>query len=148
MLGCMPMIPVETRWNSEYDSVDKIAKLGVDKINTYVDKLKEISKNASHVQPLTKEDGIMINIYVKVMKPVATALDKLQGEKEDNQGFILPTLFAMKYHLTSLEGGTILKQCRDTMLKAVEKRFNLFYNISESNRELLQLVRRNLKHTS
>lgn len=71
ILGFVLMIPVETRWNSEYDSVAKVAAIGIDKINEYVDKLNLEFKSAAHIQRLTKEDGIMIQIYLKVMKPVA-----------------------------------------------------------------------------
>lgn len=137
ILGCILIIPVETRWNSEYDSVDKVKQLGMDKINAFVDKLNSEIKCASHINKLSKEDFIMINIYLKVMKPVAISLDKLQGENEGHQGFILPTLFSMKHHLKSIEGGTVLKHCRDVMLNVIDKRLHLFYCISESNRNLL-----------
>lgn len=82
----------------------------------------------------------MINVYVKVLKPVATALDRLQGEKDCSQGYILPTLFAMRHRLNQLEGGSLLKSCKDTMLRAIDKRFGLFFNICDSNKELLLAV--------
>lgn len=130
-------VPVVTRWNSKYDSVSKVLSLGQEKMNKYITALKTNLKSATHLSNLDKEDWIMINIYVRVLKPVAITLDRLQGEIDCSQGFILPSLFTMKHQLENLDGGNVLKQCRDTMLKAVDKRFKSFFKVEYSNRELL-----------
>lgn len=137
ILGCVLPIPCPTRWNSKYDAVNKVLNLGFDKMNNYVDALKKNLKSARHLSKLDKEDWVMINIYVRVMRPVAVALDRLQGEKECGQGFILPTLFTMKHQLKSLEGGNILKPCRDNMLRAIDKRFGSYFQIDNYNKEML-----------
>lgn len=137
ILGCSLPIPCATRWNSKYDAVSKVLSLGHEKINEYIDALKKNLKSAAHLSKLDKDDWTMINIYVKVMKPIAVSLDRLQGEKESCQGFILPTLYTMKYRLETLEGGNVLKACRDVMLNVIEKRFHSYFKIDYSNRENL-----------
>lgn len=137
ILGSTLPVPVVTRWNSKYDSVSKVLSLGQEKMNKYITALKTNLKSAAHLSNLDKEDWIMINIYVRVLKPVAITLDRLQGEIDCSQGFILPSLFTMKHQLENLDGGNVLKQCRDAMLKAVDKRFKFFFKVEYSNRELL-----------
>lgn len=137
ILGCSLPIPCQTRWNSKYDAMAKILDLGQAKVDEYIKALKINMKSAAHLNELEKEDWIMINVYVKVMKPVAISLDRLQGEKDCSQGFILLTLFAMKHHLSGLEGGNLLKTCRDAMIKVVDKRFGQFFNINDSTKELV-----------
>lgn len=102
----------------------------MEKINAYIEALQINVKSSDHLTKLDKEDWVMINIYVKIMKPVAVSLDRLQGEKDCGQGFALPTLFAMRHHLTILDGGSILKACRDTMIEAITKRFHLYRSLS------------------
>lgn len=137
ILGCALLIPCVTRWNSKFDAVSKILSLGHEKMNLYIDTIKQNLKSASHLSKLEKEDWLMISIYVKVMKPVAVSLDKLQAEIDSSQGFILPTLFAMKHHLTEIKGGNLTKSMRDTMLNVIEKRFSSYFRISYSNMELV-----------
>lgn len=100
-----------------------------------IETLKEKRKRAEHLRTLTNEDWVMVSIYHKVMSPVV--LDRLQGEKDCSQGYILPTLFSMRHRLQILDGGNILRTCRDTMLKVVIRRFEMFFKINEMNRELV-----------
>lgn len=137
ILGCSLLIPCATRWNSKFDSFSKVLNLGQDKMNSYIAALKTNLKSAAHLSKLEKDDWTMITLYVKVMKPVAISLDRLQGERDCGQGFILPTLFTMKHKIKSLEGGRMTKACVDTMLNAIEKRFSAFFKIDYSNKELL-----------
>lgn len=137
VLGSLLRIPCITRWNSKFDAVEKVFSFGIEKINAYIEKLKVNLKNSEHLNKLEKEDWIMLGIYIKVMKPIAVSLDRLQGEKDCGQGFILPTLFTMKHELTQLDGGNIMKACRDAMLAAVDKRFKHYFKICHSNSELL-----------
>lgn len=134
VLGVSLLIPCPTRWNSKFDAISKIFELGPTKIDEYINSLKKNLKSAAHLTNLEKEDWTMIIVYVKVLKPVATALDRLQGEKDCSQGYILPTLFAMRHRLNQLEGGSLLKSCKVTMLRAIDKRFGLFFNICDSNK--------------
>lgn len=66
------------------------------------------------------------------------ALDKLQGEKNCSQGYILPVLFAMKHRIEQQDAtnSNIGKDFKTTMLEAIKGRFKNLYTISESNKDL------------
>lgn len=132
--GCL-IIPCETRWNSKYDAVNRILSLQ-SKINEYVTALKTHIPSAQHLQTLEKEDWTIISMYVKVMSPVAAALDILQGEKDCSQGFILPTLFSMKHRKQSIDGGPVLKTFRDTMLKVIDRRFEMYFKFTDTHTKM------------
>lgn len=137
ILNCMLRVPCATRWNSKFDAVSKVLDLGFEKINLYIDTLLKNMKSAAHLSKLEKDDWVMMNLYVKVMKPIAISLDRLQAEKDSSQGFILPTLLTMKHHLLQLEGGIVLRSMRDVMLNAIDKRFGAYFQIGNSNKELV-----------
>lgn len=137
ILLCLLLIPCLTRWNSKFDAVERVLTVGAIKMEKYINALKQNMKSAAHLMQLEREDWLVINVYVKVLKPIALALDRLQGEKICSQGYILPTLFAMKHHLQNMDVSNFLKSCRDSMLNVVNKRFHLYFGISDSNKELL-----------
>lgn len=131
-------IPCDTRWNSKYDAIVKSCSDAFKpKINFLIQRLKNEISSASILQPLCNNDWLILNEYLKVMKPVAVALDRLQGEKNTSQGFILPTLFAMKFHITSLEGGNALQVMKKAMLESIAKRYSVFFEINELNRDFI-----------
>lgn len=71
ILGCSLTIPVETRWNSKYDSVKKVLSLQTlfviqSNMNNYIHALKTNITAAQHLQTLEKEDWGVISIYIKV----------------------------------------------------------------------------------
>lgn len=110
VIGCCLQVPVVTRWNSKFDAVAKCCQPEIkSKVNYLVQRLAT-ELNATHLQILTNFDWIVLSDYLSVMKPVATSLDKLQGEQTASQGFIILTLIAMRYRVANLEGGNILQQ--------------------------------------
>lgn len=136
VFGCKLKIPCETRWNSRFDAVKQLFSLK-HKINEYVEKVKSITKNASQLSLLSDEDEYLMSAYLKVFEPVANALDRLQGEKNCGQGFILPTLYAMRYRVENMSGsGNIAKVFQETMLKVIDERFETYFKINENNSEL------------
>lgn len=62
--------------------------------------------------------------YTAVMKPVAMALNILQGESSVHMGFLLPTLYQLLEKLRKLESSC--KMCRplvDALRDGIQKRF-------------------------
>lgn len=128
----------DTRWNSKYDAiVESCSDAFKPKIIFLIQRLKNEISSASILHPLCNNDWLILNECLKVMKPVAVALDRLQGENNTSQGFILPTLFAMKFHITSLEGGNALQVMKKAMLESVFKRYNVFFEINKLNRDFI-----------
>lgn len=129
-------MPCITRWNSRYDSVKKACSFGLQSLNTLIERLKN-ETSATTLETLTNSDMAVLNEYLKVMTPIATSLDRLQGEKSASQGYIMPTLGAMKHRISQLQGGNLLQSFKRTALEIIEKRFLKYFDINETNRDLV-----------
>lgn len=129
-------VPVITRWNSKYDAIRKTATCGIDKLNELIGRLKK-ECNASQLQNLTESDMAVLNEYLKVMGPIAAALDRLQGEVTASQGYVIPTIISMKYKISSLQGGNLLQAFKKTALEVINKRFGRYCNVNETTRDLI-----------
>lgn len=136
VLGCTLKLPCETRWNSKFDAIKHFYGLK-SRMHQFIDKLKENIKAAEHLPKLTNEDWLTITAYLKVMEPVAVCLDRLQGEQNSSQGFILPAIEKMKYDVTQVDGGNCTKCFKETMLSVINRRFEKYFKMDETNRELI-----------
>lgn len=100
VLGCSLIIPVMTRWNSEIDSIEKAAihkdglKIAIQRIN---------NETGSNLEKITSNEWLIMSDYVKLMKPVAVGLDKLQGEEKSPAGTVLPCLHFIKRELQKVQ---------------------------------------------
>lgn len=95
------------------------------------------ASNTEHLQFLNAADLAVINEYLRVMSPIAAALDRLQGEQTASQGYIMPTLISMKYKVSALQGGNLLQSFRKTALDAINKRFSKYMLVNEVSRSLV-----------
>lgn len=67
--------------------------------------------------------------YVDVLKPVATALDILQGEQKCYLGIVIPTLLTLKRKLQEKISNTqFFSEIIDTTVKAVDSRFKQLFD--------------------
>jgi hypothetical protein len=94
VLGAQLPTPVVTRWNSIFDCVVALLKHKA-KINVLCERLS---------LPVFKtQDLEFFEDYVRCLAPVATALDKLQGEKNCYYGMLLPVLYQVRRSLLLAE---------------------------------------------
>ncbi|XP_058629915.1 uncharacterized protein LOC131539375 [Onychostoma macrolepis] len=115
--------PNQTRWNSLFLAVERLVRIqreqGEQAIRNVCTALKIKMLN-------TAELGFLAE-YSIVMKPVAMALNLLQGESSVHMGFLLPTLYQLQDKLKKLE--STCKVCQP-LLKALHggilKRFGEF----------------------
>lgn len=137
---CLPT-PSDTRWNSEIDAIKFCNKPTIaPKLNTLIETLKQKlkCKSALSLQTLTKNDFTIIEQYIKVMEPVAHALDIMQKEYNSSQGLILPVLRSMKQHIEKIdEKLKIARDFKNAMLKAIDFRFKSYFSFNEQNNDLL-----------
>lgn len=71
-------MPVVTRWNSKYDAINKCFRQDIKpKINTLIQKIKLEMKSNRNLTNLTANDFNILDDYLKVFRPVASALDGL-----------------------------------------------------------------------
>lgn len=137
VLGCVLPVPCITRWNSRYDSIAKVCEPTIKpKVNSLIQRLSAEIHSAAHLQVLSNADWAVLSEYVRVMEPIAMALDILQGEKKSCQGYITPTLISMRYRITSLEGNGLLQAFKTTALEVIHKRFQRYFRINYIDRDL------------
>lgn len=76
--------------------------------------------------------------YEKAMEPIARALDALQGEINNSQGYIIPVLQSMKMRILSIdESNNLVRDFKRTLEKQIDARFGHYFEFNENNKELL-----------
>lgn len=126
-LGVSLKRPVETRWNSMYDAVEQICSI----------KRQLMSYEAQDILQMPSrwddEHFEYLEEYLKWSKPLAAAIDKLQGEKGCFYGCTLPTLIGLRRKWESMvENDTSIVISKDLikdMITALETRFSDYFNI-------------------
>lgn len=94
--------PNTTRWNSKFDAISiaekhrTVIKEAIDEINMEVSTHNKSRNKAKTLEQISALEWKLLKDYVTVLKPVAEALDILQGDKRSCQGFILPTLYGIQ----------------------------------------------------
>jgi hypothetical protein len=91
--------PGVTRWNSYYDACVMMLEVLEDPDRR--EKLNVVMRS-QNLPVLYDADKALLAQYCKIMKPVATCLDILQGEDKAYMGILLPTLKLMKDQVEAL----------------------------------------------
>ena len=107
--------PVETRWNSLFDSVRTLASQNPDKINELLVKLK--------IPTVSNSENAFLTEFLTIMAPIAISLDTLQGEKNCFLGCVLPLLVKLKEKLVALNLSNSGTAIRCALLAKIESRF-------------------------
>lgn len=86
-LGCLFVIPNDTRWNSRYDATQKV-------VSILENHSAEMSALFAHLQlrAITDEEAQFLKEFVKVMQPLALGLDVIQGQNFASAGYLIPTI--------------------------------------------------------
>ena len=95
------VVPNATRWNSFFNSVDKLR----DSLEKAPEDVVAQVFQAFGVVPFTDNQQAFLVEYCTVMEPLARALDILQGDKNLYIGYLLPTLVSLRNRLQSLKPG-------------------------------------------
>ncbi|CAI6357243.1 unnamed protein product [Macrosiphum euphorbiae] len=121
IVQCKFPIPVITRWNSFYNSVNKLLQ--------YKSCLNNIFQKLNIPRLKTKEIEFFEE-YVRIMEPIAISLDIFQGEKNCFLGVVLPTLFIMSDKISHLKHCQHLK---DTILNNFKIRFSYIIDLEKES---------------
>ena len=114
------LTPNATRWNSTYDAVKRFKEY-LQQDQQAVEALLTEAK----VKPLSQTEINFITEFLKVMGPVAEALDYLQGEKYMYLGYLLPTIKSLMRLLRERQEQVVVcKPLAEALLKGVEERFS------------------------
>ncbi|XP_041834997.1 uncharacterized protein LOC121635749 [Melanotaenia boesemani] len=111
--------PNQTRWSSLYLAVDRVVRI-------YKEQGEGAIRNVCSALKIKMLNPAEMGLadYAAVMKPVAAALNILQGETSVHMGFLLPTLYQLQDKLKKLE--TICKVCKpllDALQHGIRRRF-------------------------
>ena len=113
------VVPNSTRWNSVFHSMERIQRfleMSMDNLNALLSEL--------NIPPFTTAETTFIGEYCDIMKPVAQALDILQGDKHAYLGYLLPTIALLKKKLQRKGSGALYcKELAEALCRGLEKRF-------------------------
>lgn len=121
--GSKFVVPVLTRWNSTYDAVKKIIK-EKSKINEVLEKL--------NLQKFKIADIIFLEEYLKVLEPIAVALDNLQGENNCYLGMVLPSLYTIKLKLNAISHLSYCEPLKTALQEGLQRRFAAIMDVHSS----------------
>ena len=125
-LGNSVKTPCATRWNSLYDSIEQLME---NKHN-----LNEIFKKLN-ISPLKENETTFLEDYLTVLKPVAMALDRLQGQNTCMYGELAPTLLAIKGKLNAIQfqESSLCKGLLTAVTCGLESRFSKILNAEDQS---------------
>lgn len=107
------------------------------------DSLKDVIKNKNKLNELcrmfkepsfSESDFIYIEDYLMLLKPIAEAIDFLQGSKGMVYGYLLPTLATIRVQyikISNSHNNEYISLLSGSVLEAVETRFQNYFNLSE-----------------
>lgn len=118
-----------TRWNSYFDALERVKTF----LTTKREDLIEVFKHFK-IDFLRPAEELFIVEYCKIMKPLADALDILQGDKNVSVGYLLPTLAVLKAKMKALEhkrGNPLCEDLIKAIIVGLEKRFDDLFEDEE-----------------
>lgn len=128
ILKCHLRTPVVTRWSSLHDSVNMLI-YHKDNLHSLCDGLG---------LPRFKEAELcFLEEYLQILKPLASALEKLQGEKRMYYGYVIPTLMVCRRELSSAKTNN-LRFCESLLnaaIRGIETRFNNLLTLGNDSKD-------------
>ena len=91
------IIPTATRWNSTHDALSLVTEIPIRDLNTIFSRLS--------IKGITEREYQFLKEYCAVSRPLAAALDILQGEDDCYYGTLLPTLEILMSKLLAMKDG-------------------------------------------
>lgn len=130
-MGKALLRPVITRWNSLYDSLKRLIQLK-DKILH-----RDMNQIVQLRNPLRHSDFEYLQEYIECTKPLAEAIDILQGESYCFYGYLLPTLVSLRRKIDNLLSKNTITICQpllEAIKNSLESRFENFFQVEEAGK--------------
>ena len=83
--------PTCTRWCSEYYAVERVVEIGLDKVVE--------CETALGLSVMTSADMKFLTSFIKVMKPIVSAMKLIEGESHCYVGQLIPTIMGLQRKL-------------------------------------------------
>jgi len=81
---------------------------------------------------LKPNESLFLDEYCKLMEPLTSSLNKLQGEKHCYLGYVAPTLIVLRKLLIQASNIKYCKPLASALIISFEKRFNYIYDLSNA----------------
>ncbi|XP_046801189.1 uncharacterized protein LOC124418562 [Lucilia cuprina] len=120
VLSANLLTPCITRWNSLYDSVKKLLE--------HKTNLPELCYRLK-IPTILSDELEYLEEYIKLMGPVAEAVDFLQGENTMYFGYFVPAIVSLRIKLMLLTNFKFLGEVSAKMQEALLKRFEKYFLI-------------------
>ena len=117
ILGYRFNVPTVTSWNSFYEAVSKIIR---DEAKT-----NKVCQ-ALNLPVLTHSDIVFLKEYAATLKPLATAIDILQGEKNCYMGYVLPTIQSLMSNIQSTPS-SVVAVLKKAVTEGLHARFDHYF---------------------
>ena len=121
ILGYRLNVPTTTRWNSFYEAVAKIIK-----DDTKINKVCQ----ATDLPVLTHGDVVFLKEYASTLKPLATAIDILQGDKNCYMGYVLPTIQSLIVNVQNTPS-SVAMALKKAIIEGLHSRFDSYFTDEE-----------------
>jgi hypothetical protein len=120
------VIPCATRWNSKYDAICRILELS--------NKLADICE-ALRLPKFKALEMEFLREFIKVLAPLSTTLDILQGETDCFFGMILPKLVLLRNRLHQLKESNLkyVGPLASALLDGIAKRYSAMMELDLSH---------------
>lgn len=129
--------PSAIRWNSLYDSI-KVASQYKEMINIAIDNINKNVKPRKRLEKINVHEWCLLDDYMTCMKPIASALDKFQGEDNISIGYILPLLYFVDFKFRGMNFSTAHgKNFKTCVVACFQNRFRKMMEIDDENIELI-----------
>ena len=133
-LGSKFILHCETRWNTEYSSVNNVRK----KWKENPEALGRLLMRFSKSEGFSNEEIVFMHEYVKILGPIAWAVDELQGDQDKickksgkvlkdavALGNVLPAIRVVKLKLNDFYADVqVCKPLLDSVLNGIKERFD------------------------
>lgn len=133
--GKFVRLPCPTRWNSLYDALTDL--MALDSVL-----LREFS-NENKLVPLSDVNRAFLKEFVECLRPIAIALDTLQGEKSILMAEVIPCILNTHFLLNKLKHKEDVKFCKDLIqliMNQLQNRFSYIFNWDQSKEDSLPYV--------
>uniref|UniRef100_A0A3Q2GKC2 BED-type domain-containing protein n=1 Tax=Cyprinodon variegatus TaxID=28743 RepID=A0A3Q2GKC2_CYPVA len=120
-LGCQLIVPILTRWNSTYHAMERLNTCILTKEQEFYEICEKLQ-----VARFKSTEFTFIQEYMKVMTPLAKALDVLQSDRMGFSGVLVPTISILLERMEEMKRECRLHHCNpmvDAIISGIKKRF-------------------------
>ncbi|XP_038148767.1 uncharacterized protein LOC119788482 [Cyprinodon tularosa] len=124
-LGCQLIVPILTRWNSTYHAMERLNTCILTKEQEFYEVCEKLQ-----VARFKSTEFTFIQEYVKVMTPLAKALDVLQSDRMGFSGVLVPTISILLERMEEMKRECRLHHCNpmvDAIISGIKKRFEYIF---------------------